>query len=65
MKWSGANKYTKVPRKLWKVGNELASYAKTVDNLTEVLVRNAGHMVLDQPKWALNLITRFTYNKKF
>ncbi|GAB1860586.1 Carboxypeptidase [Camponotus japonicus] len=66
MKWSGANKYAKVPRKLWNVGNELAGYAKTVDNLTEVLVRNAGHMVpSDQPKWALDLITRFTHNKKF
>lgn len=66
MQWSGAKKYAKAPRKLWMVGNQLAGYTKTVDNLTEVLVRNAGHMVpADQPKWALDLITRFTYNKKF
>jgi len=66
MKWSGAYKYAKAPRKLWKVGNELAGYVKSVDNLTEVLVRNAGHMVpYDQPKWALDLITRFTHNKNF
>jgi len=66
LQWSGANKYAKAPRKLWMVGNQLAGYTKTVDNLTEVLVRNAGHMVpSDQPKWALDLITRFTHNKKF
>ncbi|KAL6429953.1 hypothetical protein ACFW04_007644 [Cataglyphis niger] len=66
LQWSGANKYAEAPRKLWKVGNELAGYTKHVDNLTEVLVRNAGHMVpSDQPKWALDLITRFTHNKKF
>ncbi|XP_011266007.2 venom serine carboxypeptidase isoform X1 [Camponotus floridanus] len=66
MKWSGAYKYAKAPRKLWKVENELAGYVKTVDNLTEVLVRNAGHFVpYDQPKWALDLITRFTHNKNF
>lgn len=66
MEWSGANKYAKASRKFWRVGKELAGYTKTVDNLTEVLVRNAGHMVpVDQPKWALDLITRFTHNKKF
>lgn len=66
LQWSGAKKYVTAPRKIWKVGEELAGYTKTVDNLTEVLVRNAGHMVpSDQPKWALDLITRFTYNKRF
>ncbi|XP_072745258.1 venom serine carboxypeptidase-like [Anoplolepis gracilipes] len=66
LQWSGAEKYQKTPRKFWKVGNELAGYTKHVDNLTFVLVRNAGHMVpSDQPKWALDLITRFTHNKKF
>ncbi|XP_011630686.1 LOW QUALITY PROTEIN: venom serine carboxypeptidase-like [Pogonomyrmex barbatus] len=66
LQWSGAEKYAKAPRKIWMVGNDLAGYTKTVDNLTEVLVRNAGHMVpKDQPKWALDLITRFTHNKNF
>ncbi|XP_012229989.1 venom serine carboxypeptidase [Linepithema humile] len=66
LQWSGAKKYARTPRKMWKVGNEIAGYTKIVDNLIEVLVRNAGHMVpSDQPKWALDLITRFTHNKKF
>jgi len=66
LQWSGADKYKKTSRKIWMVGNNVAGYTKSVDNLTEVLVRNAGHMVpSDQPKWALDLITRFTHNKKF
>ncbi|KAL0119122.1 hypothetical protein PUN28_009606 [Cardiocondyla obscurior] len=66
LKWPGASNYAKASRKIWMVGDKIAGYAKTVDNLTEVLVRNAGHMVpSDQPKWALDLITRFTHNKKF
>lgn len=66
LKWSGAEKYKTAKRKIWRVGNEIAGYTKTVDNLTEALVRNAGHMVPgDQPKWALDLITRFTHGKPF
>lgn len=66
LKWSSADKYKTAARKQWWVNGELAGYAKIVDNLTEVLVRNAGHMVpYDQPRWALDLITRFTRNKKF
>lgn len=64
--WSGAEQYRKTPRKKWHVDDALAGYSKTVQNLTEVLVRNAGHMVpSDQPQWALDLITRFTYGKTF
>ncbi|XP_069681654.1 venom serine carboxypeptidase [Periplaneta americana] len=64
--WSGAAAYKTAPRAKWHVGSELAGYAKTVENLTELLVRDAGHMVpSDQPKWALDLINRFTANKPF
>ncbi len=66
LKWSGAGKYLVKDRKKWTVDGELAGYVKEVDNLTQVLVRNAGHMVpYDQPKWALDLIDRFTSGKKF
>lgn len=66
LEWPGAQDYKKAQRKLWKVGNDLAGYSKTVGNLTEVLVRNAGHMVpADQPMWAWDLITRFTHHKGF
>ncbi|CAH1988590.1 unnamed protein product [Acanthoscelides obtectus] len=55
--------YRKAHRKIWNVGKEIAGYSKTYGNFTEVLVRNAGHMVpTDQPKWAENMITSFTRN---
>ncbi|XP_012264672.1 venom serine carboxypeptidase [Athalia rosae] len=66
LKWAGAEEYKKAVRKQWWVDKELAGYSKTAGNLTEVLVRNAGHMVpSDQPRWALDLILRLTRNKPF
>ena len=66
LNWSGVESYKKAKRKQWRVKEKLAGYVKTVENLTEVLVRNAGHMVpMDQPEWAFDLITRFTYNLSF
>ncbi|KAK0162941.1 hypothetical protein PV327_006667 [Microctonus hyperodae] len=64
LKWPGTDEYKNATRKIWRVNGEIAGYAKTVRNLTEVIVRNAGHMVpADQPQWALDLITRFTHGK--
>lgn len=66
MKWSGSKKYLTTKRKFWHVGKELAGYAKEVGNFTQVLVRNSGHMIpYDQPKWAMDLINRFTSGKGF
>ncbi|CAH0713424.1 unnamed protein product, partial [Brenthis ino] len=64
LNFSSANEYKKASRKIWKVQNDLAGYVKKAGNLTEVMVRNAGHMVPhDQPKWAYDLITKFISNK--
>lgn len=64
LQWSGADEYKTAPRNKWMVGDEIAGYSKSVKGFTEVLVRNAGHMVPeDQPRWALDLITRFVNNK--
>ncbi|XP_018320252.2 venom serine carboxypeptidase-like [Agrilus planipennis] len=64
LKFSAAEEYKTAKRRLWFVDGVLAGYEKHAGNLTEVLVRNAGHMVpADQPKWALDLITRFTHYK--
>nr|CAD7429810.1 unnamed protein product [Timema monikensis] len=66
LQWSGAALYKTAPRYKWQVGHDLAGFTKTVGKLTEVLVRDAGHMVPgDQPKWALDLIYRLTTNKPF
>ncbi|XP_014278675.1 venom serine carboxypeptidase-like [Halyomorpha halys] len=64
LNWSGSEDYRSAARKEWMVDGELAGFSKKAKGLTEVLVRDAGHMVpQDQPKWALDLITRFVYNK--
>lgn len=66
LNFSGADQYKTAKRYQWYVGNELAGYVKQAGNLTEVLVRNAGHMVpADQPQWSVDLITRFTRNKPY
>ncbi|CAG9791158.1 unnamed protein product [Diatraea saccharalis] len=64
LEFSSATEYKVAKRNIWRVDGEIAGYFKKAGNLTEVLVRNAGHMVPhDQPKWALNLINNFIHNK--
>lgn len=64
MQFSSSSLYETAERRIWKVGDEIAGYVKSAGNLTEVLVRNAGHMVpADQPRWAFNLINQFVNNK--
>lgn len=63
LKFSGSQEYNTAPRTIWRVDDDIAGYVKKAGNMTEVLVRNAGHMVPhDQPKWALDLISRFIRN---
>lgn len=66
LNFDAANDYKKAQRYLWYVDGSLAGYVKHAGNLTEILVRNAGHMVpMDQGKWAFDMITRFTHRKSF
>lgn len=66
LKWSGAEEFARAPRRQWVTRGELAGYAKQAGRLTQVLVRDAGHMVpADQPRWALDLLSRFIANKPF
>lgn len=61
LEFKDAEGYRNAERVPWYVGEQLAGYTKTGGNFTEVLVRNAGHMVpTDQPVWAFDLIYRFT-----
>ncbi|XP_069356691.1 venom serine carboxypeptidase-like [Maniola hyperantus] len=63
LNFSSATEYKTAARHIWRVDDEIAGYVKKAGNLTEVLVRNASHMVPhDQPKWALDMITRFIKN---
>lgn len=66
LSFKDAAKYKDAPRYIWRVGDDIAGFVHEAGNLVEVLVRNAGHMVPhDQPKWAFDLITRFTSGKGF
>lgn len=66
LKFTGSEDYKTAKRYQWKVDGEVAGYVKQAGKLVEIMVRNAGHMVPgDQPKWALDLITRFTHEKTF
>lgn len=66
--WSGANDLSSTERIIWKSlknGNP-AGYVRRVKNFTEVLVRNAGHILpYDQPDNALDMIDRFINDKDF
>ncbi|XP_050304830.1 venom serine carboxypeptidase-like [Anthonomus grandis grandis] len=64
LNFSAAEEYKTAPRIKWRIdGNIIAGYSKTAGNLTEVLVRNAGHMVpTDQPEWAYDLVYKFVRN---
>ncbi|XP_028029309.1 vitellogenic carboxypeptidase-like [Bombyx mandarina] len=60
LNFSAVIEYKFAPRNIWRVDGDVAGYVRKAGNLTEVLVRNAGHMVpRDQPKWAFELITQF------
>jgi len=67
LKWNGAAEFANATRKVWRVGGkDVAGYVKTTKNFTQLLFRNAGHMVpTDQPKWAFDMINRFTAGKPF
>uniref|UniRef100_A0A6P7GIW6 Carboxypeptidase n=1 Tax=Diabrotica virgifera virgifera TaxID=50390 RepID=A0A6P7GIW6_DIAVI len=65
----GSEEYAKAERIVWHDANDpevVAGYVKTAGKLTEIMVRNSGHMVpADQPEWALQLINKFTRNVPF
>jgi vitellogenic carboxypeptidase-like protein len=56
----------KTPRVIWRVDGRVAGYAKTAGLVTEVLVRNAGHLTqIDQPQQIFDLLDRFIGNRPF
>ncbi|XP_054262082.1 venom serine carboxypeptidase-like [Macrosteles quadrilineatus] len=58
--WSGKAEFQQAQRRVWWVHEDLAGYCKSGGGLTEVMVRNAGHLVpADQPVWTLELLNKF------
>jgi hypothetical protein len=69
MEWGGAEAWadtTESRRSLWMVDGEVAGYSKQHAGLEFVVVYNSGHLVpLNQPKHALDLVTRFIQGSSF
>ena len=66
LEFDNKEEYTNAPRYIWKLDKDVAGYVHETANIIDVLVRKAGHMVpYDQPKFAFDLITRFTGDKSF
>ncbi|GFX54243.1 probable serine carboxypeptidase CPVL [Trichonephila clavipes] len=66
--WKYANEYKKTKRQIWRLNDskQIAGYVHNVGDFYEVLVRNAGHILpYDQPKVALDLISRFVNRISF
>lgn len=60
LNFSSTEEYQNASRLVWRVDDSVAGYVKQAGNLTEVLVRDAGHMVpADQPKWAYEMVYKF------
>ncbi|KAF5282412.1 hypothetical protein FQR65_LT14306 [Abscondita terminalis] len=66
LQFKDSEAYKSAMRHIWMIDGDVAGYVKEAGNLMEVMIRNAGHMVpMHQPKWALDMITRFTHNQSF
>jgi len=68
MQWKGKDGWVSGTRGLWTVDDdkEMAGYSKEYENLSFVVVYNSGHLVpFNQPRAALDLVTRFMVGKSF
>ena len=66
MQWDGAEAFAAAPLTDWRVGGKSAGTARAAQGLTFLEVNAAGHMVpMDQPKAALNMLSRFMKNAPF
>merc|ERR1712224_527998 len=61
--YNGQNEFLSANKLIWKVEStdqQVAGYVRQAQQFTQVIVRNAGHILpADQPRAALDMITRF------
>jgi vitellogenic carboxypeptidase-like protein len=69
VQWHGQAAYAAADREVWKVNaadEEVAGYVREVSNLSQVVVRGAGHIApADQPERVLDMIQRFVDGRPF
>ncbi|KAF5282414.1 hypothetical protein FQR65_LT14308 [Abscondita terminalis] len=66
LKFKDSEAYKSAQRHFWMIDGDIAGYVKEAGNIMEIMIRNSGHMVpTHQPKWALDMLTRFTRNQSF
>jgi vitellogenic carboxypeptidase-like protein len=66
MNWKGYPNYYGAKRVLWYTGEELSGYAKNWENLTVLVIRNAGHEVpFYQPAAALDMLNHLLSGQPF
>lgn len=66
LEWPGQLDYLAAAKQLWYVDGGVAGYARQAQSLSQVVVRDAGHLVPeDQPQAALDMIQHFIYNVPF
>jgi len=65
--WTGAEKFRRSGKKVWRINKDdrfVAGYVRQSDLLSQVIIRDAGHMVpSDQPARAFDMLVRFIENK--
>lgn len=69
LNWSGSKGFAAADRTVWKVeaaDEQVAGYARSYKNFTQVVVRGAGHIApFDQGRSVKDMVTRFVENKAF
>jgi len=59
--WPGRDAFRSSKREVWRgVDDQVQGYKRSGGNLTQVIIRNAGHLApTDQPQWSLDMIQHF------
>ncbi|KAM7313799.1 hypothetical protein ISCGN_003591 [Ixodes scapularis] len=68
VEWPETSAFADAPRQIWRTSErgDVAGYVRQAGNFTEVLVRNAGHILpYDQPDAAMDMISRFIDGTSF
>jgi carboxypeptidase C (cathepsin A) len=64
LKWPFKNEFAHTVSCVWRTDGKVAGYAKTSGGLTQVKIRNAGHLApIDQPARLFDLFNHFISNK--